>query len=949
MGELLTSPGISSIDGSDDEPVESQLDRRPASQQSHDNEQSGTGTDPAPNPPGSPKAPTTCQKRRRVTRACDECRRKKIKCDGKQPCTHCTVYSYDCTFDQPSNRRRNPAPHYVEALENRLEKAESLLKTVLPDVNLDDPKYDAMMPQRMHAPIKQEEESLSSGIKGGSTVQSTNGLNAPDAQKDSLLESMVLEAGSLHLDDQGHYDFYGQSSGMIFLRRMREQFGDLLVKFDGTSLPFTKPSTISGRLNSSKSNSGSPMDSSRSNVHDLPAKSCARKLCSYALTDAAALFPFVHQPTFYTMFDRVYDTPRESYEPIDEKFLPLLYSVIALGCLFATAEESMLQSYGYESATDLGYLSYPLIARQLMDVTDCRDLSSLQALLIMIMFLQASSKLSTCYSHIGIALRSALRMGLHRSVPNQFSPIEQETRKRVFWCIRNMDIYVGALLGLPICLDNKDIDQELPLEVDDDCITEHEVLPMPTGKTSVVAAFNAHVGLVSLLAKTIRYVYPLHTMRSKSKHAYVVSHSKIREVEQDLQRWMEDLPMGLRQGGEAPPEVIRVQQLLRLSYGHIQMILYRPFLHYASQSIQARSMDKRSYACAAACVSVSRNIIHITSEMKRNGLLSGAYWFAMYTTLFAVLSLVFYVIENPRNAASQEILRDAHEGKDTLASLAPRSMAADRSSQYLALPEALKSGRLVSVSQKKRPAPSESPNPAEGKTNTNARANQSNEQSPIGRSNRSSTAETLDWESASGSRKNTPYASQPIHNDQSPFRRNPQQAFSPNNLHTATAPGFKQDLKAMEGMPTPRSARQANFSPQPAIGRGELPDLSTMMFPSNDPFAYPNQPMSILESLHGGNQGQLFDMQLLNNFSTGEGYSGINAPFYGPLPSYPMLGRSPNTNASHAGGDPAGLDGQSWNQGPGQGRYGGPSTGSGWDTMFGEDWSGAWTDSSFRQ
>lgn len=34
------------------------------------------------------------QKRRRVSRACDECRRKKIKCDGKQPCTHCTVYSY---------------------------------------------------------------------------------------------------------------------------------------------------------------------------------------------------------------------------------------------------------------------------------------------------------------------------------------------------------------------------------------------------------------------------------------------------------------------------------------------------------------------------------------------------------------------------------------------------------------------------------------------------------------------------------------------------------------------------------------------------------------------------------------------------------------------------------------------------------------------------------------
>ena len=41
-----------------------------------------------------PHLPPQLQKRRRVTRACDECRRKKIKCDGKQPCTHCTVYSY---------------------------------------------------------------------------------------------------------------------------------------------------------------------------------------------------------------------------------------------------------------------------------------------------------------------------------------------------------------------------------------------------------------------------------------------------------------------------------------------------------------------------------------------------------------------------------------------------------------------------------------------------------------------------------------------------------------------------------------------------------------------------------------------------------------------------------------------------------------------------------------
>lgn len=120
-----------------------------------------------------------------------------------------------------------------------------------------------------------------------------------------------------------------------------------------------------------------------------------------------------------------------------------------------------------------------------------------------------------------------------------------------------------------------------------------------------------------------------------------------------------------------------------MAYAHLEMFLYRPFLHYVSQDIQAKGFDKRSYACAAACVSVSRNTIHITAEMKRRQLLQGSYWFYMYTTFFAVISLVFYVLENPQSITSADILRDAHEGKDTLAGLAANSLAADLCSRML--------------------------------------------------------------------------------------------------------------------------------------------------------------------------------------------------------------------------------------------------------------------------
>lgn len=195
-----------------------------------------------------------------------------------------------------------------------------------------------------------------------------------------------------------------------------------------------------------------------------------------------------------------------------------------------------------------------------MEITDCRDLTSLQTILFMIMFLQSSAKLSTCYSHIGIALTSSIRMGLHRSVPVTFNPVERETRKRIFSVIRKMDTYVAALLGLPKLVSDDEIDQEMPIEVDDEFITTEKIRPMPLRRISVMAAFNAHSRLVQILAKTAKYIYPnknLAHAHSKSRHSYMVSHAKIREIEQDLQEWMEKLPMALRPGGEAPPELAR--------------------------------------------------------------------------------------------------------------------------------------------------------------------------------------------------------------------------------------------------------------------------------------------------------------------------------------------------------------------------------------------------------
>ena len=89
-------------------------------------------------------------------------------------------------------------------------------------------------------------------------------------------------------------------------------------------------------------------------------------------------------------------------------------------------------------------------------------------------------------------------------------------------------------------------------------------------------------------------------------------------------------------------------------------------------------IDEFSYACAAACISVSRNIVHIGIEIRKQAVIIGPYWFMLFTEFFAVLSLVFYAIENPEKPGSGEVLADAKAGREMLAVMADKAQAADR-------------------------------------------------------------------------------------------------------------------------------------------------------------------------------------------------------------------------------------------------------------------------------
>ena len=87
---------------------------------------------------------------------------------------------------------------------------------------------------------------------------------------------------------------------------------------------------------------------------------------------------------------------------------------------------------------------------------------------------------------------------------------------------------------------------------------------------------------------------------------------------------------------------------------------------------------------------------------------------------------------------------------------------------------------------------------------------------------------------------------------------------------------------------TPSSSTQSTFCPNQQYS-SILPEMTDIMFPSADPFAYPNQPMMTLEDQ------DLFRPESTNVFSTSETpattrgpYGAFDTQFFGSLPPYMM-------------------------------------------------------------
>lgn len=164
-------------------------------------------------------------------------------------------------------------------------------------------------------------------------------------------------------------------------------------------------------------------------------------------------YPIIHEPTFRAQYSEV--IPR----PNGQCWLVLAYVVAAIG-VWSSATSSA-------DTLDLALFAQ---ARSVLgfDFLEVGNLTLVQALTLASNYQQKRDKPNSGYNYLGLAVRMAMGLGLHKEFQGwNISPLNMEIRRRVWWSLCVFDVGATITFSRPDVWPYKGIEVSLPLNVND--------------------------------------------------------------------------------------------------------------------------------------------------------------------------------------------------------------------------------------------------------------------------------------------------------------------------------------------------------------------------------------------------------------------------------------------------------------------------------------------------
>ncbi|KAM0268569.1 hypothetical protein ACHAPA_004810 [Fusarium lateritium] len=472
--------------------------------------------------------------------SCVICRRRKIRCDRKDPCSNCTKSNIDCHFPVTGRiprRSRDPSASKTPAqkqseLLGRLRRLESVVTELAAQVEDENGakigSFDVMGGITVDAPAT--ESSAATSSQAGTEYDEDFG------------RLVVDKDGGLHVGNRFWSVFCGEVDNILQAVHDVADYSEASSisamtepTVDGSPSPFSHLGFVFGSAEFAKALDG---------LNPMPSQMLF--IWQAYVENVDPFIKVLHIPTV----EKIVRELKGNFSSCGDNLEALLFAV-SLAAITSMDEETVSFNFNTSKAQLLQRYQFgteQALARA--NFLSTKDITVLQAVVIYLSLLPNIGAQDKVWSLTGLVLRLAKSAGLHlEDDSSQYSQLERETRRRLWWHICFIDSGSRRADAQDLSITPAGFGTGLPTNINDvDLESSTTDVPTPNqGSTGVTLCLircelwyltqairadtsksqETRLGLFNALKEKVEKTYFQHLQTSKPWDSFVMTMAKL--------------------------------------------------------------------------------------------------------------------------------------------------------------------------------------------------------------------------------------------------------------------------------------------------------------------------------------------------------------------------------------------------------------------------------------
>lgn len=192
------------------------------------------------------------------------------------------------------------------------------------------------------------------------------------------------------------------------------------------------------------------------------------------------------------------------------------------------------------------------------------------------------------------------------------SPIEKETRRKIWWGVYTLDRMLAVALGRPLGINDSDCDVEYPLDVDDDKLPEYfSGAPMSQNPMSLMTGIIALIKLYEIGGRVLRDVYAIENCKDHLEPERKADLQRMVEsLDNELTQWCDDLPAVFKSQSNTD-EQVSMGAVLCSHYYSLLTTLHRNMLPVKRDQPVAPKSTVKAVSSARSCIRLAPSMKNV--------------------------------------------------------------------------------------------------------------------------------------------------------------------------------------------------------------------------------------------------------------------------------------------------------------------------------------------------